>query len=106
MRSPHGTLRLPVSSKAPQQQVPMLAAVQSATCLAAHILLADDSEDNRFGPAVWAEGAPDATIDSILHAGDRRRAELIKHADLLIHDAQYTPEEYPAKKNCGHSTFS
>jgi PleD family two-component response regulator len=29
----------------------------------------------------------------------------MRHADLLIHDAQYTPEEYPAKKNWGHSTF-
>jgi CheY-like chemotaxis protein len=26
-------------------------------------------------------------------------------ADLVIHDAQYTPEEYPAKKNWGHSTY-
>src|SRR5436305_11453529 len=27
-------------------------------------------------------------------------------ADLVIHDAQYTPEEYPAKKTWGHSTYS
>jgi ribonuclease BN (tRNA processing enzyme) len=26
------------------------------------------------------------------------------NADVVIHDAQYTPEEYPAKKNWGHST--
>ena len=26
-------------------------------------------------------------------------------AGLVIHDAQYTPEEYPAKKNWGHSTY-
>ena len=26
-------------------------------------------------------------------------------ADLVIHDSQYTPEEYPAKRNWGHSTF-
>jgi CheY-like chemotaxis protein len=26
-------------------------------------------------------------------------------ADLVIHDSQYTPEEYPAKKNWGHSTY-
>jgi CheY-like chemotaxis protein len=27
------------------------------------------------------------------------------NADLVIHDAQYTPEEYGTKKNWGHSTF-
>ena len=26
-------------------------------------------------------------------------------AGLVIHDAQYTPEEYPTKKNWGHSTY-
>src|SRR4029453_15753415 len=26
-------------------------------------------------------------------------------ADLVIHDAQYTPEEYRAKKTWGHSTY-
>jgi CheY-like chemotaxis protein len=26
-------------------------------------------------------------------------------ADLVIHDAQYTPEEYPKKKTWGHSTY-
>ena len=27
------------------------------------------------------------------------------NADLVIHDAQYTPEEYPGKKTWGHSTY-
>jgi phosphoribosyl 1,2-cyclic phosphodiesterase len=31
--------------------------------------------------------------------------ELAEGADLLIYDAQYTPEEYPAKAGWGHSTF-
>ena len=26
-------------------------------------------------------------------------------ADLVIHDAQYTPEQYPSKKTWGHSTY-
>ncbi len=26
-------------------------------------------------------------------------------ADLVIHDAQYTPEEYLSKKTWGHSTY-
>jgi phosphoribosyl 1,2-cyclic phosphodiesterase len=31
--------------------------------------------------------------------------QLALGADLLIYDAQYTPEEYPAKVGWGHSTF-
>ena len=30
---------------------------------------------------------------------------LMQHADLLIHDAQYTPEEYPQYLGWGHSTY-
>jgi ribonuclease BN (tRNA processing enzyme) len=30
----------------------------------------------------------------------------IKDSDLLIHDSQYTDEEYEQKKNWGHSTFN
>jgi phosphoribosyl 1,2-cyclic phosphodiesterase/DNA-binding response OmpR family regulator len=36
---------------------------------------------------------------------DLRHAEFAAGADLLIHDAQYTAAEYPAKVNWGHSTF-
>jgi phosphoribosyl 1,2-cyclic phosphodiesterase/CheY-like chemotaxis protein len=35
---------------------------------------------------------------------DLRHAEFVSHADLLIHDAQFTAEEYPAKIGWGHST--
>lgn len=31
--------------------------------------------------------------------------DLASGADILIYDAQYTPEEYPAKVGWGHSTF-
>ncbi len=31
--------------------------------------------------------------------------ELVKDADLLIHDGQYTPEEYKKFKGWGHSSF-
>jgi len=58
-----------------------------------------------FASPLWREGARPGYIESILHEGDRRHALFIKHADLLIHDAQYTPEEYPSKKNWGHSTY-
>jgi phosphoribosyl 1,2-cyclic phosphodiesterase len=32
-------------------------------------------------------------------------SELAKGADLLVHDAQYTPEEYNAKQGWGHSSM-
>jgi len=35
---------------------------------------------------------------------DLRHAEFINGADLLIHDAQFTAEEYPAKIGWGHSS--
>ena len=38
-------------------------------------------------------------------AGDEaRHARFISGADLVIHDAQYTADEYPAKRGWGHST--
>ncbi|MEP7063886.1 MAG: response regulator, partial [Betaproteobacteria bacterium] len=41
----------------------------------------------------------------ILHEGDRRHAKFMADADLVIHDAQYTPEEYRSKKTWGHSAY-
>jgi CheY-like chemotaxis protein len=55
---------------------------------------------------LWRSDAAPGKLSSILHAGDRRHAEFLLNADVVIHDAQYTPEEYPAKKNWGHSTHS
>jgi CheY-like chemotaxis protein len=39
------------------------------------------------------------------HPGDRRHIEFLKGADLIIHDAQYTREEYRSKVGWGHSTI-
>ena len=36
---------------------------------------------------------------------DRRHAEFLTGADLVIHDSQYTAAEYPAKAGWGHSTI-
>ncbi len=58
-----------------------------------------------FSKTLWKEGAAPGREDSILHEGDRRHANFMRHADLVIHDAQYTPEEYPDKQNWGHSTY-
>jgi CheY-like chemotaxis protein/ribonuclease BN (tRNA processing enzyme) len=58
-----------------------------------------------YSPALWRPDAKPGRIESILHAGDRRHTGFLTGADLVIHDAQYTPDEYPAKKNWGHSTY-
>ena len=58
-----------------------------------------------FSDELWRAGAEPGRIESILHDGDRRHAEFMADADLVIHDAQYTPEEYVSKKNWGHSPY-
>ena len=58
-----------------------------------------------FSDELWRADAEPGHIESILHEGDRRHAKFMAGADLVIHDAQYTPEEYPQKKTWGHSTY-
>ena len=58
-----------------------------------------------FSDELWRAGAEPGRIESILHEGDRRHARFMADADLVIHDAQYTPEEYGPKKTWGHSTY-
>jgi CheY-like chemotaxis protein/phosphoribosyl 1,2-cyclic phosphodiesterase len=58
-----------------------------------------------FGGALWRRDTAVGPLESILHEGDRRHARFLADADLVVHDAQYTPEEYGSRKNWGHSTF-
>ena len=46
----------------------------------------------------WNSGGPE-----FHHPGDQRHIALLKSADLVIHDAQYTSEEYRSKLGWGHS---
>jgi len=39
-----------------------------------------------------------------VHAGDRRLIEFVQGVDLLIQDAQYTSEEYAARRGWGHGS--
>jgi CheY-like chemotaxis protein len=55
---------------------------------------------------LWHSGSEPGKLESILHEGDRRHAEFMQNADVVVHDSQYTPEEYPEKKNWGHSTWT
>jgi len=54
---------------------------------------------------IWREGPPPVSIESIAEEGDRRHAEFMQGADVVIHEAQYTPQEYPSKLHWGHSTY-
>jgi CheY-like chemotaxis protein len=58
-----------------------------------------------FSDELWRADAVPGQIGSILHEGDRRHALFMADADLVIHDAQYTPEEYRLKKTWGHSPY-
>ena len=57
-----------------------------------------------FSETLWHDD-PAQSHESIVHEGDRRHARFLAGADMVIHDAQYTPEEFPSKKNWGHSTY-
>jgi len=59
-----------------------------------------------FSEKLWRSDLERGHVESILHEGDRRHAQFMANADLVIHDAQYTPVEYPMKKNWGHSTYA
>jgi phosphoribosyl 1,2-cyclic phosphodiesterase len=63
------------------------------------------SDHEPYFDGVWREGAAPGRLESIRDEGDRRHAAFMQGADVLIHEAQYTPEEYPSKRNWGHSTY-
>ena len=63
----------------------------------ASVVYATDHE-----PFAWAGAASDLTA-RLPHPGDRRHAEWLAGADLLIHDAQYTEAEYTTRRGWGHS---
>ena len=62
----------------------------------ASVVYASDHEPNR--PELAAGG------DVTVNANERDHVAFLQDADLLIHDAQYLAEEYPAKVGWGHST--
>lgn len=56
-----------------------------------------------FAPVWNRSGCEPGMIESFLHEGDRRHVEFLGGADVLIHDAQYTLDEYQARHGWGHS---
>jgi phosphoribosyl 1,2-cyclic phosphodiesterase/CRP-like cAMP-binding protein len=53
-------------------------------------------------PFWWPPTHP-AGLGEALHPGEERHIAFMEGADLLIHDAQYSDREYPAKRGWGHS---
>src|SRR5690606_24489537 len=62
----------------------------------AALVYASDHEPHCADAARGGAAAPEA--------GDAAHVEFLREADLVIHDAQYTAAEYPAKVGWGHST--
>ena len=58
-----------------------------------------------FSETLWHDADARGGIDAIVHEGDRRHTRFMSGAGLVIHDAQYTTEEYETKKNWGHSPY-
>ncbi|MGQ0658668.1 MAG: MBL fold metallo-hydrolase [Chromatiales bacterium] len=46
-----------------------------------------------------------ALLDRMKHEERHTELNLIRNADILIHDAQYTPEDYLKKRGWGHSCY-
>ena len=61
------------------------------------VAYASDHEPHAPDPAARRDGQP------ARHGEDQRHIEFLADADLVIHDAQYTVEEYPQKKGWGHT---
>jgi CheY-like chemotaxis protein/phosphoribosyl 1,2-cyclic phosphodiesterase len=57
-----------------------------------------------FSANLYRAGVENPSLADIIHAGDRRHVEFLADTDLVIHDAQYTEDEYVHKRNWGHST--
>jgi CheY-like chemotaxis protein/phosphoribosyl 1,2-cyclic phosphodiesterase len=64
----------------------------------AMVYATDHEPHSRHQPEV-----ADPTQAVPIHREDQRHVEFLADADLVIHDAQYTLEEYPSKLTWGHS---
>jgi CheY-like chemotaxis protein len=61
------------------------------------LVYATDHEPHSLHPLAAAPGTPP------IHHEDRRHVRFLEGADLIIHDAQYTLDEFPDKIGWGHS---
>lgn len=56
-----------------------------------------------YYPDLYRAETKNPAVQDLVHKGDRAHVRFIEGADLLIHDAQYTADEYATKHNWGHS---
>ncbi len=68
------------------------------------VVYATDHEPHSRHPLDVSNPAGAASPAAPLHLEDQGHIEFLTGADLVIHDAQYTAEEYPQKIGWGHST--
>ena len=70
----------------------------------ATFVYATDHEAHANPP--WRADRPIGLFDAayLAHAGDQRHVAFLKGADVLVHDAQYSGRDLPAKSGWGHST--
>jgi CheY-like chemotaxis protein len=61
------------------------------------VVYSADHEPHAPNPAARTDGEPR------MHDEDQRHVEFLAGADLVVHDAQYTVEEYPHKTGWGHT---
>src|SRR5262245_17175358 len=66
-------------------------------CDGAVLVYATDHEPNTLHPEDAEPGAP------LIHPEDRRHVRFLERADLVIHDAQYTLADFPARAGWGHT---
>lgn len=68
-------------------------------------VLAYTTDHEPFATPTWRDDLARSALDAggLLHPGDVRHVALLRDADLVIHDAQYTAAEYEGKQTWGHS---
>lgn len=68
-------------------------------------VLAYATDHEPFATPTWRDEGARGSLDAsgLLHPGDARHVSLLRDADLLIHDAQYSAREYEDKRTWGHS---
>jgi phosphoribosyl 1,2-cyclic phosphodiesterase len=62
-----------------------------------------------YGVLIGGAGMPEPSVGrglrgGFIHGGDRRLIDFVRGVDLLIQDAQYTPEEYIDRRGWGHGS--
>ncbi len=73
------------------------------------VSLAYVTDHEPYGLAAQGAGAPESRAgqglrDGFIHGGDRRLIDFVRGVDLLVQDAQYTPEEYQQRRGWGHGS--